>query len=68
VLTVLALLASVFMVATLSYLGGREKEKRDVLMLLKNQPSVYAEAIVRIIKHEHRQIGKRSHYDERRRH
>jgi len=63
------------------YLGGREKEKRDVLLALSalsqrypsNKasnvgPSTVVWAAQRMIEsHTHRVLGRRSHYDERKR-
>lgn len=62
------ILIALFGVAGYGYLGGREKEKRDVLTLLAQYPSMSASQIAPLVEeHIHRKLGKRGHYDDRRR-
>jgi hypothetical protein len=68
---VIEILITVVFIAGLAYLGGLEKEKRDVLKLvqiMRRDPSATLQALEQRIEfHHHRKLNRRSNYDERKR-
>lgn len=69
--TAIEILIVIGFIAGLAYLGGLEKEKRNVLKLIqimRRDPAASLQTLEQRIEfHHHRILNRRSHYDERKR-